>query len=135
MDLSSAFDTVNWTNIYNLCKDILESSDLNALRSLVVNQSLYTRDVNKSSITMKTGIPQGGTLSPLIFSFLIDREIFKVQFDPTKLSLCLYADDIFIISSDSKYLSSILNQITQILKDYSFIANPSKYQIVASLYK
>ena len=81
---------------------------------------------------MGQGVPQGGTLSPLLFAFVIDQVLSKLKFDPLKLSLCLYADDIFIVSNDQAYLNTILNQITTLLKSHSFKANPTKYQIVGS---
>ena len=134
LDLSSAFDKINWDDIFEFCKLLLNNTDLNALRSLIVNQKLYLlRDNNKNMVDMEQGIPQGGTLSPLIFSFIIDKVLSKLEYDSSIMALCLYADDIFIISSNPQYLEDKLNEITDLLISYSFKANPTKYQVVASI--
>eukprot|EP00834_Sanchytrium_tribonematis_P006058 NODE_415_length_7892_cov_0.421917.p1 type:complete len:726 gc:universal NODE_415_length_7892_cov_0.421917:6738-4561(-) len=133
LDLSSAFDCIIYDDIVRFTRDKLDKNDLNVIRSLIVNQSIYlTRDSQKSSINMKKGVPQGGTLSPMLFSFVIDKIISELNYDCNKLAICLYADDIFIISNDTIYFNQILKQITDLLINYSFKPNPNKYQICAS---
>eukprot|EP00834_Sanchytrium_tribonematis_P002153 NODE_61_length_26588_cov_1.146778.p1 type:complete len:1075 gc:universal NODE_61_length_26588_cov_1.146778:9135-5911(-) len=133
LDLSSAFDHINWDDIEQNVVNLFTPIDCNALRSLIVNQSLYLkRDSLKQTIEMKQGVPQGGTLSPLLFSFIIDRILSELDYDDSKIAICLYADDIFLCANNPNYLQLILNNITSKLKDHNFKANPNKYQICAS---
>ena len=131
--MSSAFDTPNWNDIASIIDENLFKSDLNAIRALIVQKSLYLKkDSCKQSVKMKQGVPQGGTLSPLLYSYIIDKILSEIDFDDQKLTLYLYADDVFLRSNNPTYLEQILNKITRQLQQFNFKANPSKYQICAS---
>ena len=57
LDLSGAFDKINWDDIHAFTNAILSPSDLNALRALIVNQCLYlTRDPDHNTIKMQQGV-------------------------------------------------------------------------------
>eukprot|EP00834_Sanchytrium_tribonematis_P004596 NODE_236_length_11993_cov_1.471078.p2 type:complete len:825 gc:universal NODE_236_length_11993_cov_1.471078:7666-10140(+) len=129
LDLSSAFDNIDWQDIQDVFQNKLDSQDFNVIRSLINKQCIQLkRDNNRNIIEMRKGVPQGGTLSPLIFSYLLDHIVSSLEIDHSKLSLCLYADDIFTISNDLEYLETTLNRITNKLEEHSFCANVNKYQ-------
>ena len=90
LDFSKAFDTVNHTS---LLKQLLNTTlDNNSIRWL----STYLRgrtaavtylDTTSKQRIIKTGVPQGSVLSPLLFNF------YMSDFPPTSLQHASYADD------------------------------------------
>ena len=80
LDMSKAFDTVNRLNTHNLIGKLLQTSTPGTILKFVANyikgRKAYTSLRNHKSIQrhVKTGVPQGGVLSPTLFN--ITQQIF-----------------------------------------------------------
>ena len=73
MDLSQAFDCLKHLTIADYIVDKLTSHDMNVLRYIITQQRYYFyRDSTKELFNFGRGTPQGGTLSPLLFAFILD---------------------------------------------------------------
>eukprot|EP00834_Sanchytrium_tribonematis_P003963 NODE_174_length_14184_cov_0.583671.p1 type:complete len:1261 gc:universal NODE_174_length_14184_cov_0.583671:9144-5362(-) len=132
LDLSTAFDTIKHTDVFNQLQSILPDHDLNVLRNIICDQRFtLKRDSNNNEILMCRGTPQGGTLSPLIFSFVIDRILAEIPNSENR-KIFAYADDIFVVSWSLNTLISTTNRVTDQLQSHGFLVNQSKFQFVSS---
>eukprot|EP00834_Sanchytrium_tribonematis_P005580 NODE_348_length_8996_cov_0.416433.p4 type:complete len:210 gc:universal NODE_348_length_8996_cov_0.416433:5371-6000(+) len=81
---------------------------------------------------MRRGTPQGGTLSPLLFSFILDKILANLP-ESNIYSIHVYADDIVILSHDINILTSTGRHITNLLTDHGFKVNQSKFQLISTI--
>ena len=102
LDLSKAFDTVN---IHTLIKKLLLTNIPNKLIKFLSNylkgRQAYTilQDVMSKHRNLKTGVPQGGVLSPTLFNIYMS----DIPKPPENVNLEVYADDMNTMSSDNNY--------------------------------
>ena len=113
LDKSNAFDTVN-THI--LIGKLLQTSTpgtiLKFVAKYIKGRKAYTSFRNHKSIQrqVKTGVPQGGVLSPTLFNI-------HTSDIPTPVQVMLYADDITITSTHTsmsaarKYIQPYLHKV------------------------
>ena len=102
LDLSKASDTVN---IHSLINELHKTTVPNTIIKLIAN---YTKDrkgftqyqnSKSKSQQFKTGVPQGGVLSPILFNVYTS----DIPHPPSDVSLTAYADDMIPVASHSKY--------------------------------
>ena len=96
MDLSKAFDTLNFNILLNkLQYEGIHGIALSLIRSYLTNCFQYFREQTKFEnsesdlLEIKTGIPQGSILGPLFFSIMINDLINSRN----KFKFLMYADD------------------------------------------
>ena len=131
LDLSKAFDTVN----INLLKEKIFNSEIpkhfiKYLFNYIDGRSGYTIYNNKQSRKriIKTGVPQGGILSPFLFNLYVS----DIPKPPVGVKLTMYADDITIYSSDqnihnaASVIQPYLNQIHDWANKNSLKINSNK---------
>ena len=100
LDMSKAFDTVN---THTLMGKLLQTSTPGTILKFVANyikgSKAYTSFRNHKSIQcqVKTGVPQGGVLSPTLFN--IHTADIPTPTAPVQVMFNLYADDITITST------------------------------------
>ena len=104
LDLSKAFDTLNHdVLLYKLSYYGVEGTALKLMESYLKNRQQYVEidGIKSELVSVKTGVPQGSILGPLLFLIYInDFENASEIFD-----LIIYADD--------TTLSGALNVISQ----------------------
>ena len=100
LDMSKAFDTVN---IHTLTKKLLDTQIPPILIKFIANyikgRKAFTTYNNKTSTQrqFKTGVPQGGVLSPTLFNIYTS----DIPSPPPNINITVYADDITITSTDT----------------------------------
>ena len=135
IDFSQAFDTVN---IYTLINKIIHNTTIpNILKKFIGNyihgRQGYTSYNNHNSKIhiFKTGVPQGGVISPVLFNLYLSD--IPTPTNP-RIHLTSYADDITITASHSNYrtaetiLQPYLNRITNWAIDNNLKLNTGKTQ-------
>ena len=113
IDLSKAFDSLN----HNILLDKLEhigirGVPLKLFQNYLHNrtQSVYCNGLNSSSNSIKTGVPQGSILGPLLFLVYIN----DITNASSKFRYTIYADDTSLILADRDMLSlhrSLTNEL------------------------
>ena len=131
LDLSKAFDTVN---IHSLINKLHQTSVPNTIIKFIANyikgRKGFTQYLSSKSNPQqfKTGVPQGGVLSPILFNLYTS----DLPQPPTGVSLITYADDMNPAASHSDYhtaeqlLQPYLQDIFNWTKINDLILNPDK---------
>ena len=129
LDMSKAFDTVN---THTLIGKLLQTSTPGTILKFVANyikgRKPYTSFRNHKSIQrqVKTGIPQGGVLSPTLFNI----HTADIPTPTAPVQVMLYADDITITSTHTsmsaarKYIQPYLHKVYDWTQHNNLIINP-----------
>ena len=113
-DMSKAFDTINIpTLIRKLLQTKIPGTIIKFILNYIKGRKAYTtyRNHTSSQRQLKTGVPQGGVLSPTLFN------IYTAYIPPPReaVQVMAYADDINITSTHTitsaakKYIQPYLN--------------------------
>ena len=131
LDMSKAFDTVN---IHTLTKKLLDTQIPPRLIKFIANyikgRKAFTTYNNKTSTQrqFKTGVPQGGVLSPTLFNIYTS----DIQSPPPNINITVYADDITMTSTDTNKqivqakLQPYLQEIASWTQQNQLHLNPDK---------
>lgn len=131
LDLAKAFDTVNHDILLNILPSFgIKCSSLNWFKSYLHNrkQLVKINEVNGNTCVIKSGVPQGSVLGPILFIIYIN-DICEVNIDG---SIITYADDTCLLFShktwDGVYEKAHqgFRQISNRLKDRNLILNVEK---------
>ena len=129
--MSKAFGTVN---IHNLLSKIMITNISNIIVKFLANylkgRQAFTilQNVTSRRQNLKTGVPQGGMLSPTLFNIYMS-DLPKL---PENVQTEAYADDLNTMSSNNKYpiaeqnLQPYLNNIFEWAKENDLQLNASK---------
>ena len=126
LDMSKAFDTVN---LHTLTDKLLRTDTPTTMTKYIANyikgRKGYKHSFKKQ---FKTGVPQGGVLSPTLFNIYTS----DIPDPPQDVHIITYADDITLFSSDKDHhtvqrrLQPYLDTIVQWTKDSDLIINADK---------
>jgi hypothetical protein len=99
VDFQQAYDTVQHADVIYRCLDIgIKGLMIKWIHNFLSGRSfrIKWKGCLSKSMTLKTGIPQGSCLSPLLFTFLMDE---LDQVTPHRVSSLVYMDDIAYLTS------------------------------------
>ena len=131
LDMSKAFDTKNiHTIIRKLPQTNIPGTIIKFIANYIKVRKAYTtyRNHTSSQRQFKTGVPQGGVLSPTIFN------IYTADISPPRapVQVMAYADDITITSTHTsmsaakKYIQPYLHNVYAWTKQNNITLNPHK---------
>ena len=127
LDMSKAFDTIN---IHTLIRKLLQTFQAQSLSSSQTTSRDATptqhRNHTSKQRQFKTGVPQGGILSPTLFN------IYTSDLPPPSapVQVMAYADDITITSTHTstsaakKYIQPYLHKVFAWTKQNNLLLNP-----------
>ena len=128
LDMSKALDTIN---IHTLIRKLLQTNTIiKFIANYTKGRKAYTTYRNHTSKQrqFKTGVPQGGVLSPTLFN------IYTSDLPPPSapVQVMAYADDITITSTHTstgpakKYIQPYLHKVFAWTKQNNLLLNPDK---------
>ena len=131
LDLSKAFDMVNHDKLINGLNETSLPGHIKRWLNCYLRgrqSCVQFRNKKSSSRNVRTGVPQGAVLSPLLFSFYLA----KIPLPPKGIEIVQYADDISIYASGTNidaltsqinvYLETLLN----FLEERELLVSPEK---------
>jgi len=136
LDMSRAFDTVQRDILLNILASFLDSSEIRMIQLLLSNTWLEPRVPGASPKSFQTtvGIPQGDSLSPVLFTIYLEaalRDLRNAVAPLPRADVCLpfdveYADDVDFVSTDLVFLQRVEHAAPQVLATWNLLVNPAK---------
>ena len=136
MDLSKAFDMVEWLELFQVLQEKnVAPIFLRILLYVYSHQSCSVKwnGCLSTSFTVTNGVRQGAVSSPILFSLYIDELFSVLRFSGLGCRLnnqfygCLgYADDLLLLSASRSGLQSMVNSCSVFMKKkkLKFSTNP-----------
>ena len=132
LNISKAFDTIN---IHTLIRKLLQTNIPGTIIKFIANyikgRKPYTTYRNHTSrCQFKTGIPQGGVLSPTLFN-IYTSDLPSLS---APVQVMAYADDITITSTSTarKYIQPYPQKVFACTKQNNLLLNPDKQLAICS---
>ena len=152
VDLERAFDSTHrnalWYKLYyncvsikviNLVKNMYSKIRLRIKQSLdICNPGIENDDIN-AFFTSQTGVFQGESLSPLLFSFFLNDlddfmkagNVTGVNLNEFMLTILLFADDMALLSQSREGLQTALDRLGEYCDKWGLVVNISKTKCIA----
>lgn len=136
LDISGAFNNVSFTAIIRALQEKgLHSSLIRWIQNMLSSRLILTcRGEANMAVLVDRGCPQGGVLSPLLWSLVVDGLLRELE--ERGIAAQAYADDVAItlvgkiLSILSEIMSSTLNFITKWCGDKGLQVNPDKTDVM-----
>lgn len=134
-DLSAYFDTIPHNKLYKVLKMRIADPRLMKLIDKFLKVPVQEDNKKTGGRTNKTGVPQGGVLSPLlanIYMNLIDKAVNKTTgvFNATGVKIIRYADDFVLMSRELK--TEAQETLKELIERMGLKINEDKTQTINS---
>jgi len=136
VDLSKAFDRVNFDILFDkLCKTGLPCSIVRIIDYMLRNTyvNVCYGDAIGEEWKVRSGVRQGGILSPLLFNFYINECIAEVSLQKVGCRLCFqpaniicYADDVLLLAPSNSGLQKLLDVFSRAVEGLNLVINEDK---------
>ena len=140
IDLSKAFDRVNWNILFSkLEKSCLSLKLINIIRVMYDRSYVHTlvNGTNSCSWKLGNGVRQGGILSPLLFAYYMNDTLDCVTSMPEgcslvgyKTNMICFADDIILMAPSSSGLQLLIDKLTEKVSSLCLKINQDKSQFI-----
>lgn len=122
IDLTQAYDCARHNDIIHKCIEVgINGKMIGWLHNYLSGRQIQTRVGNSFShkAQLKIGIPQGGCLSPLLFTLLMD-ELTEKHYLPKDANIGIFVDDVayWTTNRNIKKSTKIINKCLQGLKKW-----------------
>lgn len=134
LDIRKAYDTVDRRILFRklIHRHGFGESDMKIIYELMeYNEVEIVQEGIVKSKKLNLGLPQGCTLSPVLFNAFID-DICDYFGEEYRDNILLYADDIVIISEDEEIIRGMLRVIETHSNDNNYKLNPSKCYVMTN---
>ena len=136
VDIKKAFDSANvWGILLLLQKKVVHPEIINILEHWfsISSAKIKWNDTLSKSVSLTSGVRQGGILSPLLFSAFIDNILSILQssnrgcfINKECFNSFLYADDLLLVSLSVTDLQDLLNLASDSFCSLGLQINPAK---------
>ena len=136
MDATKAFDRVNHYKLFTI---LHEKGLPNIFIDLIINwytklhASIKWCDAFSDIFDIKSGVRQGGILSPILFNIYVDRMLNNLKRSKLGCSIfdkyigcIMYADDLLLLSASVRDLQNMLNICCDTTSELGITFNPAK---------
>ena len=140
IDMNKAFDCINRDFLYyKLLHNNITGNIYYAIKAVYSNtlSAVLVNDVLTDWFITESGVRQGDNLSPTLFALYvndlaleINAQNLGVEFDNSRLSILLYADDIVLISENEKNLQKMLKLVDKWCSKWQMKVNISKTKVI-----
>ncbi|KAL1448474.1 hypothetical protein WDU94_005530 [Cyamophila willieti] len=136
IDIEGAFDNTSYASIQRAAQEKGLEPQITSWITSMLQSRLTTASLGKEEVTIKStrGCPQGGVLSPLLWSMVVDNLLNLLT--TSGYEVIGYADDVVILIRGkyeeviSDLMQNALNQILSWCQTNGLNINPSKTTIV-----
>ena len=140
LDASRAFDRVHYGKLFNLLIDRkMCCANAKLLLSMYTSQSLMVRWMSgiSRSFECRNGVKQGGVLSPILFSIVIDVLLQRLRVCGVGCYLghvfsgaVSYADDVSLMAPSISGAQKMLDECSKFAREFHLLFNCSKSQLL-----
>ena len=125
VDLTKAFDRVRLTDVTECLRDReVPEQMVRVIKELNTNTTARIKVNNQTSrcITIKNGVRQGDSLSPMLFNLIMDKIIASLpkelgyRMGNDSIHIMCYADDAVLIAGSEDNLQTLLTKFDQMAK-------------------
>ena len=134
IDLAKAFDCVPRRKLWEAlqCREYeIPTNLIRAIRSIYkkCESKVKLRDQDTEWFTIKTGVRQGGVISPLLFIIFMDRCMKEIN-ENNDWKTFAYADDVAVICDTEQGLQDAVNRWNVVMNEYGMKINVNKTEVM-----
>lgn len=136
IDMEKAFDRINrralWRVLSEECYGI-EAKLVRVVKSIYCNciSKVKSGDVESQWFEVKTGVRQGGVLSPLLFIVYMDKCLRTICTNEAEEETLAYADDVAVITSTPEALERAVDRWARGLQQNGMKMNNKKTEVMS----
>ena len=135
IDLEKAFDRIDRNNLWR----VLQYREYSINKKLIrVIMSIYentqsrvkNREIESEWFNIRTGVRQGGVLSPLLFIIYMDRCMREICMNEDKEITLAYADDVAVVTGNKEDLQAAMTKWNDIMERMGMKISKQKTEVM-----